>query len=43
MKWDAPITHQIAFNEPELGRVEIEVLFLALDRPDHVKSCCRLR
>lgn len=42
MKWDAPITHLIAFNEPNLGRVEIEVLFLALDRPDHVKKLLSL-
>lgn len=42
MKWDAPITHQIAFNEPTLGRIEIEVLFLAMDRPDHVKKLLSL-
>lgn len=31
VKWDVPITHRVRF-----GDVDMEVLFLALDRPDHV-------
>ena len=37
IKWDAPITHRIAFDD-----VEMEVLFLALDRPDHVSKLLSL-
>jgi len=37
MSWDVPITHHIRF-----GDVDCEVLFLALDRPEHVKKLLSL-
>jgi hypothetical protein len=37
MKWDAPITHELRF-----GDVELEVLFLSLDRPNDVKKLLSL-
>lgn len=38
IKWDAPITHNISFPLPDGSRVELEVLFVSLDRPDDIKK-----
>ncbi|PHV09832.1 terminase large subunit domain-containing protein, partial [Chitinimonas sp. BJB300] len=38
VKWDVPITQMIHLNHD----VEMEVIFLALDRPDHVKKLLSL-
>jgi hypothetical protein len=37
MRWDAPITHRLSF-----GDVELEMLFLSLDRPADVKKLLSL-
>lgn len=37
IKWDAPITHHIKFND-----VDLEVLFMAMDRPDSIKKVLSL-
>lgn len=34
----APITHSLSWTHTDGSTVELEVLFLALDRPDHVKK-----
>jgi hypothetical protein len=38
----APITHNLAWEHEDGSKVELEVLFLALDRPDHVKKLLSL-
>ncbi len=43
-KWQAegPPTHLVTFSHPQRGLVEIEVLFVALDRPDDVRKLLSL-
>lgn len=36
--WSAPYTHMIRVALPDKTTLEIEVIFLALDRPEHVKK-----
>jgi len=38
MRWDAPITSMVVQNLPDGTRVELEVMFISLDRPDDVKK-----
>jgi len=38
----APISHNLAWPMQDGTRVELEVLFLALDRPDHIKKLLSL-
>ncbi len=38
MRWDAPISSHFAQKLPDGTTVEIEVLFISLDRPDDVKK-----
>lgn len=42
VRWDAPITHFLTLPLPDGTRMECEVLFLALDRPDDVKKLLSL-
>ncbi|WP_418131458.1 hypothetical protein [Variovorax sp. 278MFTsu5.1] len=42
MSWDAPITHTITLPHPDGTRIEAEVLFLAVDRPEDVKKLLSL-
>jgi hypothetical protein len=37
MRWDVPITHILSYND-----VELEMLFLSLDRPDDIKKLLSL-
>lgn len=36
--WGAPISHHLKFETPEHGKVDIEIWFIALDQPKHVKK-----
>ena len=38
MRWDAPITGTVDINLPDGTRLELEVIFLAVDRPADVKK-----
>ena len=38
MRWDAPITGALDINLPDGTRLELEVIFLAVDRPADVKK-----
>lgn len=38
IKWDAPITATFRMPMPDGTRVELEILFIAVNRPDHIKK-----
>ena len=42
IKWDVPITARVSTNLPDGTKAEIEVLFLALDKPADVKKLLSL-
>lgn len=38
MKWDAPITSHVVFTLPDGTTVDLEVMFVSLDRPEDIKK-----